>query len=171
VIEILKKIFRPEKKVMVDVYDFETCQVRRVPKYCLGADDVRIQMEGKIYWANRSQLKEGSLRHPPFEGERKQNIISIMNSLQEVWQMSYDEWEDGFRRDSHPDKEIVFWMRLADMYCEFSASKNGIEEKKEIFSLLTACSRSEKDIVLQQITLNKLSTTEAKEIIDYFYGN
>ena len=56
----------------VEVYDIDTGKVSLVPQESLGAEYVRIDLEGKIFWADSNKLKQNEYQHPPFEGERKE---------------------------------------------------------------------------------------------------
>lgn len=42
----------------VEVYDFDTKKIYLVPQEKLGAEMIRVNLEGKIYWANSNQLKK-----------------------------------------------------------------------------------------------------------------
>ena len=41
-----------------------------------------------------------------FVGERKDRIATIQAAFPDVYYKSYGFWEDGFRRDTNPDKDL-----------------------------------------------------------------
>ena len=104
----------------VEVYDFYTKKVYLVPQETLGAEMIRINLEGKIYWADSNQLTQNTFQHPPFKGELKQRILNIQKELESVNSQTYAEWEDGFRRDQNPKNEIAIWEHIVSVYRKFS---------------------------------------------------
>ncbi len=54
-------------------------------------------------------------------------ITKLMNTFLEVLKSkSYDEWEDSFRRDEHPEKELQIWEFIAEKYLQFAPKYNSI---------------------------------------------
>jgi len=153
----------------VEVYDFDTKKIYLVPQEKLGAEMIRVNLEGKIYWANSNQLKQNSFQHPPFEGELKQKISNIQKSLESVNSQTYAEWEDGFRRDQNPESEIAIWEHIANVYLQFSKNYEDIAAKKEIYRVAVLCSYSEPSVVLSQAKVRVISSKVAQEIITEYY--
>jgi hypothetical protein len=153
----------------VEVLDVETGKVTNVLMSTLGPEMVRVESDGKIYWANVHQLQESDYRHEPFEGERKKNIEFIKASLSEVNSNTYAEWESGFRRDENPDKEIEIWKYIISVYNKYSSIHHTQEQKNDIYLIAVTCSYSNQDVVLGQLTLQSLDIEEAKEIIGAYY--
>lgn len=153
----------------VEVMDVETGNVSVVSSDKIGPGMVRISYEGKEYWADSAQLQQNEYQHDPFEGEMRVRIESIMNNLSEVYSLTYDEWEDGFRRDQNPQNEIAIWERIVSVYQSYSKSSSGLALKKEIYSVVVTCSFSEPEQVLGQVSLEVLSETKATEIINAYY--
>ncbi|MCC5453347.1 hypothetical protein LMJ53_16650 [Rheinheimera sp. UJ51] len=153
----------------VEVIDVETGDVSTVSSDQIGPGMVRVSYEGKEYWADSAQLQQNEYQHEPFQGEMKTRIESIMNNLSEVYSLSYEEWEDGFRRDQHPINEIVIWERIVSVYKHFSNRASSLASRKEIYSVIVTCSYSEPNQVLNQVSLNELTEEEAREIIRAYY--
>lgn len=149
----------------VEVIDVETGNVSTVSSYQIGSGMIRVSYEGKEYWADSAQLQQNDYQHEAFQGEIKARIESIMTNLSEVYYLSYEEWEDGFRRDQNPINEVVIWERIISVYQQFSEKESGLPKKKEIYSVVVTCSYSEPGQVLNQVSLNELSEEQAKEII------
>lgn len=153
----------------VEVFDFETEKVYLVSEEKLGAEMVRVNLEGKIYWANSNQLKQNHFQHPPFEGDLRQRIINIKNKLQLVNSQTYAEWEDGFRRDQNPQNEVLIWEHIARVYLKFSKNVLDLAAKREIYRVSVICSYSEPNTVLNQAQVKVISSQVAQEIISEYY--
>lgn len=153
----------------VEVYDIESGSISKVSQELLGPEFVRIDLEGKIYWADSNQLKQNTHQHKEFEGERKRRVSRIQEELTEVNEQSYIEWEDGFRRDANPDKEISIWEHIIAVYKNNITEENSLRQKREIYQVAVVCSFSERSVVLDQVKLSEISKIKALEIInDYF---
>jgi hypothetical protein len=153
----------------VEVIDVETGDVSIVPSDQIGPGMVRVSYEGREYWADSAQLQQNEHQHEPFKGEVKARVESIMANLSEVYSLSYEEWEDGFRRDQNPLKEIAIWERIISLYQRFTKNESSLAKKKEIYSVIVVCSYSEPSHVLNQVSLSELSEEKAKEIIRAYY--
>ncbi len=153
----------------VEVYNFDTQKVYLVPQDTLGPEMIRIDLEGKIYWADSNQLTQNDFQHPPFEGELKQRILKIQKELESVNSQTYAEWEDGFRRDQNPKNEIAIWEHIASVYQKFSKKYSDAKANKEIYKIAVLCSYSEKSAVLTQANVKTISSQVAQEIIDEYY--
>jgi hypothetical protein len=153
----------------VEVIDVETGNVSVMPVDQIGPGMVRVSYEGKEYWADSAQLQQNDYQHAPFEGELRARIESIMVNLSEVYPLTYEEWEDGFRRDQNPLNEIAIWERIVSIYQSYSSQTTELATKREIYSVLVTCSYSEPDQVLNQVSLKILSQDKAKEIIRAYY--
>ncbi len=153
----------------VEVYDIDTKSIRLVPQENLGPEMVRIELNGRIMWTDGNKLKPNDYQHDPFEGVRKERVMFIMRSLAEVYPQTYDEWEDGFRRDQDPDNEISIWEYIINIYEKHSHFVESPQKKKEIFYVTARCSTSEAIKVLNQVDLSVLPIKEAKDIISDYY--
>lgn len=153
----------------VEVIDVETGDVSIMPSDQIGSGMVRVSYEGREYWADSAQLQQNQYQHEPFKGEMKARIESIMADLSEVYSLSYEEWEDGFRRDQNPLNEIVIWERIISVYQRFANKTSNLARKKEIYSVVVTCSYSEPSQVLNQVSLNELTEEQAKEIVRAYY--
>jgi hypothetical protein len=153
----------------VEVLDVETGKVTKVLMSTLGPEMVRVESDGIIYWANVHQLQESDYRHEPFKGDRKKDVEFIKDSLSEVNSNTYVEWEDGFRRDENPDKEIEIWKYIISVYSKYSNIHDTPEQKNDIYLIAVTCSYSSQDVVLGQLTLKSLDIEKAKEIIGAYY--
>jgi len=62
-----------------------------------------------------------------------------MDVLREACSTTLEEWEDGFRRDLFPEKNIEFWLRVADAYEEVTNRFTlTLVQKKTLLGLLNS---------------------------------
>jgi|TARA_B110000196_G_C21133460_1_gene659747 hypothetical protein len=153
----------------VPVYNVKTGEVNSLPQEDLGPEMVRVRLEGEIFWIDSNDLNPSKYQHPVFEGDRKKRVQTILTKLEEVYPQTYEEWEDGFRRDTNPDNEISIWERITSVYRKHSDNVNSLELKKEIFRVALICSYSTPDVVLSQAGIEKLKKSDAEKIIRDFY--
>jgi hypothetical protein len=75
-----------------------------------------------------------------FSLERKQRLAAIREVIADAYPVSQDDWEDGFRKDAAPEREIALWEHVTKFYSYF-ASKGvpTIEGRKELLSFLFQC--------------------------------
>jgi len=154
----------------VELYDIDTGEVSLVSQESLGVEYVRIDLEGKIYWADSNKLKQNEYQHPSFEGERKARVSKIHQGLKEVNSNSYLEWEDGFRRDANPDNEIKIWEHIISIYQKHVSEFSSQQEKNDVYQVAVVCSCSEEDVVLDQIKISSISKKKAKAIVYDYYN-
>ena len=110
----------------VRVYDSVTERVNTIPAAELAPGMVEAQVEGVgRVWINSAQVEfEREYQHPPFESGLRDIIErEIQKPLAEVFPRTLEQWEDGFRRDTNPEKEIGVWCRIAARFVEFSESE------------------------------------------------
>ena len=153
----------------VEVYDFDSKEVILMDQTDLGPHMVRINLEGNIYWADSNQLQLNDYQHAPFRGETKERIIRLQQNLKEVYYQTYEEWEDGFRRDKNPIKEISIWEHIVSIYQKFSSNVDSPEARYDIYQISLVCSYSEANAVLDQVELKSISKELAQSIIQEYY--
>jgi hypothetical protein len=172
----LRRNGRPNepKDGFVNVYDFQTKKTSTIPAAELAPGMVRVKLErGEVVWAKASDLKQGALRHPPFEGEVRDLVIQIQKGLEEVYPQTYEFWEDGFRRDANAEREIALWLHISRIHGDFVKSRDtNLKERKEAFQVLIACSTGSEETALQTVHLSSLSQSDARGLIaKFFHGD
>ena len=94
-----------------------------------------------------------------------------MASLDEVSDWSLEKWEDGFRRDANPDRELAIWTYIANVYRDYTSEYNfSVDQKKELFRVFFTCSMSPKEAVMKDLNLSSISLEEAEKAVEAFYG-
>jgi hypothetical protein len=105
--------------------------------------------EGNRFWVRREDLKESPLRH----GTLPDDLVKVVR-----WQWrhlakyspagytAFEQWERGFLRDTHPEREIAHWTRLTYALLEFT-HRNPNANPESIFKALNALGSGRGDLV------------------------
>ena|SRR5580658_5426706 len=80
---------------------------------------------------NPKNLIPGPIREPHLSPELAARIEAIRAAVAEVCPISAEEWLKGFQRDQHPEREVVWWERVARCYADFTAEKTFPSEQKQ----------------------------------------
>ena len=158
---------------MVKVYDPTTKTITEVPVTNLTPNLVQARLEGSedVYWIDAGELHMGERQHESFPEEVRDLIREIKSRLDEVYPMSFEEWEDGFLRDMNPEPEIALWLHVSGIYEEVTSGRNlNLEKKQEYFRILGVCMNSPQDKVLQLADPQLIAIAEAEKVILKFYG-
>lgn len=156
---------------VVPVLDPETGAVSSMPPRELAPGMIEAQFleADRRAWVEALQLEPGELRHPPFDDDRRRRIRSIRSALTEVYPLTLEQWEDGFRRDANPDREIGVWQRIARIYERATAFRNWSPgQKLDIFRVIVACSNGPSESVPYTVSLESLSRADAEAVIDLY---
>jgi hypothetical protein len=169
----LKRVFRrgDGSAEMVRFLDVETGRVVQIPALELRPGTIQVQMEGiGLVWALPHQFKDGGVRHAPFDERVRAYIHQIHETFGEHRHLSFDEWEDGFRRDAKPEREIALWSHAADVYTVFACDEPSPERRKDVYRCVVACLTATPDTVWHVLKPTLLSRGEAEQIVNGFYG-
>ncbi|MBW3622813.1 MAG: hypothetical protein KY468_05320 [Armatimonadetes bacterium] len=165
--------FRKKKDYSkVRIYDPDNRSLSEIPAEELAPGMIRVEVEGieGEVWADVSRLRKSDYRHPPFTEEIRDYLREIRQKLDEVYPLSLEEWEDDFRRDQNPEREIAIWLFIAERYAEQvnGRSLNPVQ-KMDVFRILVSCSNNPKENVLSVTHLEALPREEAQRIVDRFF--
>jgi hypothetical protein len=170
---ISEKFNRSSKgEEMVPYYDVKEQRVVRIPARELRPGTVQARLEGadEVVWVLAEDLKMGELQHPPVDEETRNWIRHIHEAFVEHRPLSLDEWEDGFRRDANPEKEIAMWCHAADVYTAFAGTESSQKRRKDYYRIIVACLTCSADSIWNVLQLEDLSRQEAGKVIDRCYG-
>jgi len=104
------------------------------------------------------------------DAELKDLMRMLKEKLDEVFLMSIQQWEDGFRQASDMESDIGHWINIANTYARFGPHAPG-NQRKEIFSIILSCFNNSPDKVLEFVQLRNLSRQEAEQLVsDLTYG-
>lgn len=156
----------------VPFYDFDSKTLTHIPRRELGPGAIQVQMEGMsgLVWLLANQLHPGPIRQEPFDEETRNYIRHIKDSFAEHQDLTLDEWEDGFRRDAHPEREIAMWSHAADVYVQSTADEPSAKRRAEVYRCLVACMTAGPDSVWDVFRPRALDPTKAQRVVDRFYG-
>ena len=158
---------RPDEE-RVAVYDFDHQEILWVSMDDLPARFLQVQMEGVDHpvWVDPERLRQGQYQQPPFGPEVRAVFAQLKASLDEVYPRTIDEWEDGFRRDRNPEKEIAIWLHIAEVYETFTCGRPlSLEAKQDYLKVLLACGTMPHEHVLKRVSLPALTEDEAAAAI------
>lgn len=160
------------KAELVPLYDVPLRRVVRIPATELRPGCVQARIEGVegIVWVLPEQLEPSPIRHPPFDEEIRTYIRDIHSAFAEHRDISVQEWEDGFRRDANPLREIAGFSYAAEVYRLFTQDDLDAMRRAEVYRLLIACMTTSPDSVWHVVKLNALSRADAERIVRRFYG-
>jgi hypothetical protein len=163
---------RKNKNLMVTLWDMPTNTFTQIPKSELAPGMVQCKIQGRsgLVWreATSVNLKNSPYRHPPFEGEIRSMIEFISRAFPDVYELDYQTWEDGFRKDTNPHDEIYYWIVAANVFGEFAKDKP-LPYRKEVFQLLTVCNVTPQDTLPSVFDREILTASEANAIAASYY--
>ncbi len=170
--EFLRRLFRKRNPDLVPYHDIAANQTVWIPKSELCPGVVMVQIEGhkEPVYLDSDQLKRGEYQHPPFDDGIREMLASLVANLSDVYPLSLNEWEDGFRRDRNSEREIAGWIHLAGILTVMTKSFNFDPAKRmECFKVLVACLTGARETVVDRTEQRLLSSEELSQAIHYFY--
>ena len=155
----------------VRVYDLDTTQITEIPAAELAPGMICVRMEGVgEVWVSGEDIQQGDIQQE-LDSSVRAYLIEIKKGLDEVYFQSIEEWEEGFRRDSNPEKEIAIWLGLSQQYQKFVSGRSlSKEQKKDVFRIFLSCVNNGQQHALQAVALGALSKGEAQEALEFFVG-
>lgn len=156
----------------VPFYDARNRRVVRIPAAELRPGATQVQLAGKqeLVWVLPQDLQAGAVRHPPFDEDLRKYIRQIKADFAEHRPLTLDEWEQGFRRDANPEREIALWSHAADVYRAFASPASSLERREDVYRVIVACLTTSPDSVWRVLEPKVLTREEADSIVKRFYG-
>lgn len=152
----------------VRVLDTTTQQIITIPASELTPGMMRVHIEGVEgdVFVEAGTLETSPHRHPPFDEKTRAFLRQLQVALGEVHPKTVEQWEDGFRRDAHPDTEMRFWAGVASCYRHFTEGKvHDHAVRQDIFRLVFVCLNNGPGAALATVNLTVLSRKRAGQII------
>lgn len=155
----------------IPFYDYETKKVIYIPKSALRPGMIRVHIEGtdEVVWAAPENLQPGDIKHGPFDEDTRAHIRYIHSTFSEQLTMSFEEWEEGFRRDGNPMREIALWSYAADVYRHFAESEGLSDRRRDIYKCIVACLTTGPQHARSVIEAPTLTEDEIGAILDRFF--
>jgi hypothetical protein len=154
------------EKVLVK--DLETKTKFLIPACELAPGMVCAREEGEEgeFFVQASQIKAGTeYFHPPFDDDMRKIMVFFRDTFTDVYSQTAEEWEDGFRRDMHPNREIEIWVNMARVFLHFTEGRDlSPEQKRDILQVILACSHAGLDHVHALTSPVTLSRKRVRQI-------
>jgi hypothetical protein len=122
---------------------------------------------GQFVLLNPASVRLSEYRHPPF-GEAYRPFFERMSRVfADVSPDTPEKWEDYFRRDRNPEREMACWTEMANHYEYFTSGRNmTLDRKKEVHEVLLRCLSNGGKAVLRYMKPRYLSRREVKDIVE-----
>lgn len=152
-------------------YDVEVGRAVCIPKRELrpGAVEVQIQGMDDLVWILPDQVSAGPILHEPFDEEVRDCIREIQATFAEHYSLSFDQWEEGFRRDTNPAQEIALWLHAGEVYRHFAADEPSADRRQDIYRCIAACLTASADNVWNVLEPQVLTREEAEQVVNRYY--
>src|SRR6266446_6728011 len=111
------------KKMKARIYDPATKRIIEIPKAELAPGYIRCTekgIDGKVFIATDGLQLGSRYRHLPFDTALKKLMRQFSQTFREVFPRTPEQWEEGFRKDMHPDREIECWTKIGDAFNFFT---------------------------------------------------
>jgi hypothetical protein len=121
-------------------------------------------------WVLTEELKlSDDIRHPPLAGELKEMVESIMICLNGVYDLSYDDWEVGFRKDADINRNIAQWWFLSNRFKKIQDSMILDQgDKKNLFRMMMAIMNNGKEFAISNLTYSGEVERKKTELVNKF---
>lgn len=131
-----------------------------------------MQIEGRPepVYVDAARLQQGPYRHPRFEGQARSAIQTIAAELADVHPLSFEEWEDGFRRDQDASSEIATWSRVAAVLRAMT-KRFGLDHasRQDCYRVLVACCTGPRETVRARSKPRVLTDDQVRMTIAYYF--
>lgn len=153
----------------IKFYDPETKTTIEMPAAELAPGCVAAKIEGiegTVYVATDKLVSNLGYSHPPFSEQHMELFKLFSETFEDVYRKTPEEWADGFRKDSHPEKEIEIWTSIGGAYNYFTKGKSmSPEHRMDYFRLVLMYFTNGPETVLGTVQLERLSQARAKAVI------
>ncbi len=169
----LKRQFRGNGTAdSVPFYNFDAGRVVQIPRSELASNAVQVQIQGikGLVWVLPEKLQQGPHQHEPFSEEIRDYLRQIESAFAEHRELTLEEWEDGFRRDATPEREIAIWSHAADVYVQFTDGDSSADRRADVYRCIVTCMTTSPDSVWDILRPQVLDRADAEEIVNRFYG-
>jgi hypothetical protein len=168
----LRKTSDSEPPEIVPFLDVEVGRVVQIPASELrpGAVQARLHGTNEIVWVLPEQLKPSGVKHPEFDEDIREYLRRIQPTFAEHRPLTFEEWEEGFRCDATPAREIAIWLHAADVYAEFAANEPDAARRRDVYRTLVTCMTTGPDAVWHVLRPDVLTREEAEKVVNRFFG-
>jgi hypothetical protein len=98
-----------------------------------------------------SQLRPGQIRHESLPPALLQQIQAVFDVIGPYINMTLEEFEIGFMRDMHPEREVALWCRITKAWLAYHEDflenqTQPDEEERKLLGALIAISTGMEDV-------------------------
>jgi hypothetical protein len=157
----------------VRLYDPDTNTMQDIPARELSSDCLLVHVPGlSDVYVEAQKLKAGkTVRHQELPEELRQRIRRLHAVIKDLYQEPLEEWEEGFKHDARPDREVAVWERIAETFRHFSKGGNR-ELQNAVFEVARKCSAAarpdEVPLIVSSATLSLLGRDKVEEIVAFY---
>lgn len=167
-----KKSRRETQHDLVQFLNPVTNKVVKIHASSLRAGLVQVQIVGVegLVWAAPEAIKNPSIRHASLPDSLRETIRRIQATFAEFDHNSFEKWDEDFRHDMHPEREVEVWADAADVYLAFAEDEKVAERRKDIYELVVQCLGSSQREILRWLRPVALKRAEAEAIVEFSFG-
>lgn len=114
-----------------------------VPRHQVPAGYIRVHIRDRgEFFTDPSWLKDApELRHGPFPEAARVRLRGLQDMLADVYSRTLEQWEEGFRGDTHPWREVALWEMMAAAFRKFTRHLAGsdemtVQKRKDVLGLI-----------------------------------
>lgn len=128
------------------------------------------KLDGEV-WNGKQPAhgEQNGYKHPPFNESVRIYIEQIQAAFAEHYPLSFEEWEDGFRRDENASQQIAVWWYAADIYKAFAANETCEHRRADIYRCVFNCMIASQESFWDVYHPSAISCSEAQRIVDRYY--
>jgi len=155
------------------IYDIKSNKISTIPAAELAPGMVHVEVEGiGRVWVSATDLKPNDApRHRRLSQTMQDDIRRIKAALDEVRPMTLEAWEDRFRKDAHPEREIAVWSHIASTYIRcIEGRRLQLEQRQDYFKVIAVCSLSTREAVFEVFEPTVISKQEAEHAVELFFS-
>jgi hypothetical protein len=156
---------------MVRFFDVPSGQVVRIPATELRPGILQARIEGVdgLVWVAPDELEPNEICHPPFEGELRERVRVIHETFAEHCTLTFEQWEEGFRRDADPEREVARCIHAVNVYAMFAEDESDPTRREDVFRTVVACLTATPDTGWDVERTQVMTAREAQRVVDRFF--
>jgi hypothetical protein len=105
----------------------------------------------KPEYLDPKKLRQGPIRHESLPPKLLEQIKAVFDVIGPYFDMTLEQFEIGFMRDLHPEREVALWFRITKAWLAYHEDFLGnktlpVEEERKLLGALIAISTDVKDM-------------------------
>ena len=117
----------------------------------MGKHAEKLHPGGKMKTVKTSDIKDAPIRHESLPPKMLKTLGQLYDDVGRYVQPTLEQWELGFMRDTHPEREVRVWCGIAMAWHIFHKRHTGYErlrdeEEKKLVSALSMISCGTTDV-------------------------